>query len=326
MRTFSVLAAATALLMAATASAQDFKPAVIFDMGGRFDGSFNEAANAGAERFRAETGVDYEWFEVSAETQREQALRTMPRRGATVVSATGFAMEGPLRRIAAQNPDTKFCIIDAAIDDMPNVRSRTFKEHEGSFLVGMLAARKAENGVVGFIGGMDIPLIRNFAYGYEQGAKYVNPDIEVLVNMTGTTPAAWNDPVRGSELAMSQISRGANVVYAAAGGTGKGVLDAAADAGVYSIGVDSNQNHMHPGSVLTSMLKRVDVATFNCLQSAMDGTWEAGHQEMGLAEEGVGYAVDEHNEALLTQEDKDLIAAASEAIIGGELVVERYQQ
>ena len=160
-----------------------------------------------------------------------------------------------------------------------------FKEHEGSFLVGMAAALASKTGKVGFVGGMDIPLIRNFEFGYEQGVKHVNPKAEVIVNYTGTTPAAWNDPARGGELAIGQFAQGADVVYAAAGATGLGVLQAAADKGKLSIGVDSNQNHLHPGSVLTSMLKRVDVAVYDAFKSAKDGTWQPGMQSLGLKEE-----------------------------------------
>ena len=186
--------------------------------------------------------------------------------------------------------------------EKPNVQSVVFKEHEGSFLVGMAAALASKTGKVGFVGGMDIPLIRNFAFGYEQGVKHVNPDAEVIVNYTGTTPAAWNDPARGGELAIGQFGQGADVVYAAAGATGLGVLQAAADKGKLSIGVDSNQNHLHPGSVLTSMLKRVDVAVYDAFTSAKDGTWQAGVQSLGLKEDGVGYALDENNREVLTPE------------------------
>ena len=201
------------------ANAQDFQPAIIYDLGGKFDKSFNEAAYNGAERFKEEAGVEYLEFEVTNESQRDQALRRMARRGATIVVAVGFSYATPLETIAAEFPDTKFTIIDSVVEQ-PNVQSVVFKEHEGSFLVGMAAALKSETGKVGFIGGMDIPLIRNFAHGYEQGVKHVNPDAEVFVNMTGTTPAAWNDPAKGAELAQSQFDRGADVVYAAAGGTG----------------------------------------------------------------------------------------------------------
>jgi len=317
------LAAACMALVAGASAAQDFKPAVIFDMGGKFDKSFNEAAYNGAERFKAETGIEYLEFEVTQEAQREQAMRRMVRNGANIVVVVGFQNATPLETIAAENPDTNFTIIDSVVD-LPNVQSIVFKEHEGSFLVGMAAAMASETGMVGFVGGMDIPLIRNFAHGYEQGVKYVDPDAEVLVNMTGTTPAAWNDPARGGELAIGQFNRGADVVYAAAGSTGLGVLQAAADQGKLSIGVDSNQNHLHPGSVLTSMLKRVDVAVYNAFMDTMNGTWQAGASSLGLAEDGVGFALDEHNRDLITPEMEAAIEEAEAKIIAGEIAVEDY--
>jgi basic membrane protein A and related proteins len=208
--------------------------------------------------------------------------------------------------------------------EQPNVQSVVFKEHEGSFLVGMAAAMASKTGKVGFVGGMDIPLIRNFAHGYEQGVKYVDPDAAVFVNMTGTTPAAWNDPAKGAELAQSQFDRGADVVYAAAGGTGLGVLQAAADSGKLSIGVDSNQNYLHPGSVLTSMLKRVDVAVYNAFKDAKEGDLKTGAQNLGLAEQGVGYALDEYNRDLITPEMEAKLEEAKQKIISGELKVTDY--
>jgi basic membrane protein A len=319
-----LLGALTASVLAATtALAQDFTPALIFDMGGKFDKSFNEAAYDGAERFKAETGIEYLEFEVTNESQRDQALRRMARRDADVVVAVGFSFATPLEAIADEFPETKFVIIDAVVEK-PNVQSVVFKEHEGSFLVGMAAAMASETGKVGFVGGMDIPLIRNFAHGYQQGVQHIDPDAEVIVNMTGTTPAAWNDPAKGAELAQSQFDRGADVVYAAAGGTGLGVLQAAADSGKLSIGVDSNQNHLHPGSVLTSMLKRVDVAVYNAFKDAMEGDLQPGAQNLGLAEEGVGYALDEHNRALITPEMEARLEEAKQKIIAGELEVTDY--
>src|SRR5919106_934999 len=309
---------------AGTASAQDeeFTPAVIFDMGGKFDKSFNEAAYNGAEKFKAETGIDYLEFEVTNESQRDQALRRMAQR-ADIVVAVGFAFTTPLEAIAPQFPDKKFVIIDSVVEQ-PNVQSVVFKEHEGSFLVGMAAAMASETEKVGFVGGMDIPLIRNFAHGYQQGVEHVNPDAEVFVNMTGTTPAAWNDPAKGAELAQSQFDRGADVVYAAAGGTGLGVLQAAADSGKLSIGVDSNQNYLHPGSVLTSMLKRVDVAVYNAFKDAMEGDLAPGAQNLGLAEDGVGYALDEHNRELITSDMEAKLEDAKAKIISGEIEVSDY--
>jgi basic membrane protein A len=217
----------------------------------------------------------------------------------------------------------KFAIIDSVVEK-PNVQSIVFKEHEGSFLVGLLAAQASKSGKVGFVGGMDIPLIRRFACGYVQGAKHAKKDAEVFQNMTGTTGAAWNDPAKGAELAKSQIDRGAEVVYHAAGGTGVGVLRAAADAGKLGIGVDSNQNGLHPGKVLTSMLKRVDVATYNTFKQAKDNTWKAGVSVLGLKEDGVGWALDEHNKALVTPEMKAAVDKAAADIKAGTIKVHDY--
>ena len=208
--------------------------------------------------------------------------------------------------------------------DLPNVQSIVFKEHEGSFLVGMIAAMASETATVGFVGGMDIPLIRRFGCGYEQGARYVDDKTTVIQNMTGTTPAAWNDPGRGSELAKSQFDSGADVVYAAAGGTGVGVYQAAKDSGKFAIGVDSNQNYLQPGTMITSMLKRVDVAAYAAFKGAMDGSWAPGIQVLGLAEEGVGWALDEHNESLITDEMKAALEEASAKIVSGDISVHDY--
>src|SRR5262245_5379183 len=303
MTTGSKLALTVLLLVASTlaglATAQEFSPAVVFDMGGKFDKSFNEAAYTGAERFKKESGIAYRDFEVTNEAQREQALRNMARRGAAIVVAIGFSQASGLEKVAKEFPATKFAIVDAVVD-LPNVQSIVFKEHEGSFLVGMAAAMASKTGKVGFVGGMDIPLIRKFALGYEEGAHYVNKSVEVFQNMTGTTPAAWADPTRGGELARSQFDRGADVVYAAAGGTGLGVLQAAKDKGKLAIGVDSNQNHIHPGVVLTSMIKRVDLAVYEALKTARDGSWKPGTRVMGVAEGGVGWALDQNNRKLIT--------------------------
>ncbi|PWC56971.1 BMP family ABC transporter substrate-binding protein [Azospirillum sp. TSO22-1] len=306
------------------AGAQEFAPAVVYDMGGKFDKSFNEAAYVGAEKFRKDTGVAYRDFEVTNEAQREQALRTMARRGATVVVGLGFAQAAPMEKVAREFPNTRFCLIDEKLD-APNVQSVTFKEEEGSFLVGLLAAMASKTGKVGFVGGMDVPLIRNFLTGYEQGVKHANAGAEVFVNMTGTTPAAWNDPTRGAELAKSQFGRGADVVYAAAGATGLGVLQAAADAGKLGVGVDSNQNHLHPGKVLTSMVKRVDGAVYACFKDAREGTWKAGHRVLGLKEDGVAWALDDNNRALITPEMQKAVDEARARIVAGSLAVKPYR-
>lgn len=313
------LGAAAAIALSAGAALAE--PAVIFDLGGKFDKSFNEAAYSGATRWAEETGGSFREIELQSEAQREQALRRFAEAGANPIVMTGFAFGSALSEVAPDYPDTKFAIIDMVVDQ-PNVRSVVFNEHEGSYLVGMMAAMASKTGTVGFIGGMDIPLIRKFACGYVQGAKAVNPDAKVIQNMTGTTPAAWNDPVKGSELTKAQISQGADVVYAAAGGTGVGVLQTAADENILSVGVDSNQNYMHPGKVLTSMMKRVDNAVYDALKAGDD--METGFNVMGISNGGIDYALDEHNAALVSTDMKAAVDGAKAKIASGELSVHDY--
>jgi basic membrane protein A len=305
-------------LVTSTASAQQAQPAVIYDMGGKFDKSFNEAAFNGAERWKKETGKTYLDFEIANPTQREQAVRRMAERGANPIVGVGFSQGSAIEKGAKDFPKQQFAIIDFVVD-LPNVQSIVFKEHEGSFLVGMMAALASKTGKVGFVGGMDIPLIRKFQCGFEQGAKFVNPKAEVFANMTGTTPAAWNDPARGGELAKAQFAKGADVIFAAAGGTGIGVYQAAKDGGKLAIGVDSNQNHLQPGTMLTSMVKRVDVAVYN----AFKGT-KPGVQSLGLKEGGVDYAMDEHNAKLVSADMKKRVDAAKADIIAGKIKVIDY--
>jgi basic membrane protein A len=247
----------------------------------------------------------------------------MARRGAAIVVAMGFAQASAVDKVAREFTKTKFTLIDMVVD-LPNVQSVVFKEHEGSFLVGMAAALASKTGKVGFVGGMDIPLIRKFALGYVEGAKHVNPNIEIFQNMTGTTPAAWNDPTKGGELARSQFDRGADVVYAAAGGTGVGVYQAAKDSGKLAIGVDSNQNYMHPGTMLTSMIKRVDVAVYDAFMTAKKGTWKGGIKVLGLAEEGVGWALDKHNRGLVSAAMEAKLEQARKDIISAKIKVTDY--
>ncbi|WP_298679511.1 BMP family ABC transporter substrate-binding protein [uncultured Lentibacter sp.] len=313
-----------AAALALSASAALAEPALIYDLGGKFDKSFNEAAFNGAEKWAKETGGSYREIELQSEAQREQALRRFAEAGANPIVTTGFAIASTLDEVARDYPETKFVNIDGWLPEIPaNVALISFQEHQGSYLVGMMAAMASKTNTVGFIGGMDIPLIRHFGCGYAQGAKAVNPDINIVANMTGTTPTAWNDPVKGSELAKAQISQGADVIYAAAGGTGVGVLQTAADEGILSIGVDSNQNHLHSGKVLTSMLKRVDVAVYNSMKAGT-ALETGGSTVLGLAEEGVGVAMDSHNAALVSDEMKAAVEAARAKIIAGELDVVSY--
>ncbi|MGS4945020.1 BMP family lipoprotein [Meridianimarinicoccus sp. RP-17] len=299
------------------------EPGLIIDLGGKFDKSFNESAFTGAQRWMEDTGGSYRESELASEAQREQSMRRMAESGANPVVVLGFANASTLEKVAPDYPDTNFTIVDMVVD-APNVQSVVFKEHEGSYLVGVLAAMASETGTVSFVGGMDVPLISKFACGYAQGVKAVKPDANVIVNMTGTTPTAWNDPVRGAELTRSQISQGSDVVYAAAGGTGIGVLQAAADEGILSIGVDSNQNHLHPGQVLTSMVKRVDNAVYEAFEAGMNGTFEPGIKVMGLDNNGVGWAQDEYNADLITESMKATVEETKERIIAGDIVVHDY--
>jgi basic membrane protein A len=309
----SLLAAALAASFAAAA-----EPAIVYDMGGKFDKSFNEAAYVGMENWKKETGKQYLEFEIANESQREQAIRRMAEKGASPIIGVGFSQASAIEKVAKEFPKLNFVIVDMVVG-LPNVQSVVFKEQEGSFLVGAMAAMASKTGKVGFVGGMDIPLIRRFQCGYEQGAKFANAKAEVFANMTGTTGAAWNDPTRGGELAKAQFAKGADVVFAAAGGTGTGVYQAAKDSGKLAIGVDSNQNHLQPGTMLTSMLKRVDVAVYNVSKS-----FAPGITVLGLKEGGVDYAMDANNAKLVTPDMKKRVDAAKADIISGKIKVADY--
>jgi basic membrane protein A len=269
-------------LMLVCGAAQAQQPAVIFDMGGKFDKSFNQAGYQGAEAWKKESGKTYLEFEISNDTQRVQAIRRMAEKGASPIISIGFAQASALQQVAKEFPKTQFAIIDARVD-LPNVQSLLFKEHEGSYVVGAMAALVSKTGKVGFVGGMDIPLIRKFQCGYEQFAK------------------------------------GSDVVFAAAGGTGVGVYQAAKDAGKLAIGVDSNQNHLQPGTMLTSMVKRVDVAVYNVLKA-----WKPGVSVLGLKEGGVDYVVDADNAKLLNPALKAKVDAVKADIIAGKIKVADY--
>ena len=311
-------------LPVAGAEAQNtVKPAIVYSTGGKFDKSFNEGVSQGADKFMKETSIAVVEFEPTNETQFEQALRRFAQRGQDPIIAVGFSQGVALDKVAKEALNTHFTIIDMVVP-LPNVQSVVFKEHEGSFLVGVLAAMASKTGKVGFVGGMDIPLIRRFQCGYQQGIKYANPNAELIANMTGTTPAAWNDPGRGAELAKGQFDRGVDVVYAAAGSTGIGVLQAAKDRGKYAIGVDSNQNYLHPGTMLTSMIKRVDLAAYQSFKSMQANTWRPGVSVLGLKEGGVDWALDQYNEKLITSEMKAKVEAAKADIIAGKIVVHDY--
>ncbi len=320
---FPVRALAALVLLAAGARAADFMPAIVYDMGGKFDRSFNQSASDGAEKFKQDTGIAVREFEITNAAQREQFMTQLARRGSSVIVAIGFDQASAVESVAKKFPNVKFAIVDGTVD-LPNVQSINFREQESSFLCGMAAAMASKTGEVGFVGGMDVPLIRKFALGYVEGVHHVNPAAEVFQNMTGTTPSAWNDPTKGAELARSQFGRGADVVFHAAGGTGLGVMQAAADMGKLSIGCDSNQDYLHPGSVLTSAVKRVDVAVYQTFLSAKNGTWKPGKVFLGLAEEGVDFSLDEHNRKLITPAMEAKLNQAKADIIAGRIKVSEY--
>jgi basic membrane protein A len=311
-------AAALALPLAATAAGAPARPAIVYEMGGKFDKSFNQSAWEGAERWKRQTGGAYLEFEITQAAQREQAVRRFAERGADPVVAIGFPMASAVDKVAAAFPGTRFAIVDMVVD-RPNVQSFVYREHEGAFLVGMLAALASTSGTIGFVGGQDIPLVRKFLCGYEQGARHVAPGVKLVSAMTGSTPQAWVDPVRGAELARAQIAQGADVVWAAAGTTGLGVMQATADAGRLTIGVDSNQNGLHPGRVLTSLVKRVDRAVFEAF-----GGVKPGVTALGLKEGGLDLAMDAHNAALVTPAMRERIEAARADIVAGRLPVIDY--
>lgn len=307
--------ALTLLGLLLTASWAQAQPAVIYELGGKNDKSFGEAAWRGAEAWKKETGKPYLEFEIANAAQREQAARRFAERGSDPIVGIGFPQASSIDKVARDFPKLRFAIVDMVVD-LPNVQSFVFREHEGSFLVGMLAALASKSGKIGFVGGQDIPLVRKFQCGFEQGARYVNPKVTSIFAMTGTTNAAWTDPARGAELTKAQIAQGVDVVFSAAGTTGFGIMQAAKDGGILAIGVDSNQNHLHPGTMLTSMVKRVDLAVLSAFKGVKPGI-----TSLGLKEGGLDYAMDEHNAKLVTAEMKKRVEAARADIVSGKLKV-----
>ena len=311
---------AAALLASASASAADPKLGIVYDAGGKFDKSFNQSASEGAMRFKKETGINYIEVQASSDTQAEQVLRGLARKNLDLIASIGFAQTSAVQKVAKEFPKVRFVLIDGVAQGA-NVNSVVFKEEEGSYLVGVAAAMASKSKKLGFIGGVDIPLIRTFACGYAQGAKAVNPKVEVSSNMVGTTAQAWNDPAKGGELARSQFERGVDVVFAVAGGSGLGVLQTAAEKGKMGIGVDSNQNYLHPGSMLTSMVKHVDNAVYDAFMQVKSGTWKAGVTAKGLKEGGVDWALDADNRKLITPEIEKRVLGVRKDIIDGKTKV-----
>jgi basic membrane protein A len=316
------LLAAAATLATTAAEAETFKVGLALDKGGKDDKSFNAAAYRGAQEAEKKLGITLKVLE-GRDDNTEPSLRALAEKKFDLIVAVGFTQGEAVKRVAAAFPQQKFVVVDAEVA-APNVRSVMFEEHQGAFVVGALAAMKSKTGKVGFIGGMDVDLIRRFQKGYEAGVHYVNKDAEVITNYAGITGEAWNNPPKGKELALAQFAKGADVIFTAAGATGLGAFDAAEEKKRLAIGVDSNQNWVKPGFILTSMLKRVDLAVEKSIEDAKTGKFTGGVVHAGLDTKGVDYAMDENNKALVTPE---MIAKADRIkadIIAGKIVVPDY--
>jgi len=304
----------------AEADANKTKVGIVFDIGGKDDRSFNAAANTGVVRAKKDLPIILRDVEPGDPTSIEPALRAFAQYGYNLITGVGFAQGPILKEVAKDYPQLHFVLIDA-VADSPNVASLLFKEHEGSFLVGMIAAYTNKTGVIGFVGGMDIPLIRRFQVGYEEGARYVNPNIKILHNYVGITDAAWNNPGKGRELANAQYEQGADVVFQAAGNSGLGVFDAAEAYNKFAIGVDANQNWVKPGHILTSMLKRIDNAVYSIVKDEVEGKFKGGVHIYGLENDGIGYAVDEYNRHLIPEPVIEKVEQTRQEIIAGKIKV-----
>jgi len=312
--------ACTSVLGKRDESGGKLRVGIVFDIGGKDDKSFNAAAWEGVKRAKNELGIFLRDVEPGDPTSIEPSMRAFAERGYDLIVGVGFAQAPIMDDVARDYPNIKFAIIDGVID-LPNVASLIFKEHEGSFLVGMIAARTSKTGKIGFVGGMDIPLIHKFETGYAEGARYANPKVELFENYVGVTDAAWNNPGKGKELAKAQIERGADVIFQAAGNSGLGVFDAAEDMHKLAIGVDSNQNWVKPGFILTSMIKRVDVSVFNSVKDLVEGRFKGGIHELGMDNDGIGYALDDYNRNLIPQPVIDEVERAKQDIIAGRIKV-----
>jgi basic membrane protein A len=308
---------------------------IVFDIGGKNDRSFNAAAWEGVKRAKQDLGICLNDVEPGNPTSIEPAMRAFAEKNFDLVIGVGFAQGPIMQKVATDFPNVKFAIIDGVIFEADgktpkqNVASLVFREHEGSYLVGMIAASKSKTGVLGFVGGMDIPLIHKFETGYEEGARAVNPKIQVLQNYVGVTDGAWNNPGKGKELALSQIDKGADIIFTAAGNSGLGAFDAVeqygrdtnGQANKFVIGVDSNQNMVKPGFVLTSMVKRVDNAVYDVVEEVLDGKFKGGFHVFGLDKDGVAYAMDNNNAGLIPDNVVAKVEEAKKEIVDGKIKV-----
>jgi basic membrane protein A len=301
------------------------KLGLVFDRGGKDDRSFNESAYRGARQAEKELGFQVKVVETADDNAFESLLRGFARKEFDLIVGIGFSQADPLKKVATEFPQQKFLLIDAVVD-LPNVASAMFREHEGSYVVGALAALSSKTGKIGLVGGMDIPLVRRFGMGYEAGAKSVRPEIQVLQNYIGVTSEAWNNPPKAKELSLAQIGRGVDVIYSVSGASGSGIFDAVEEKKVLAIGVDSNQNYLKPGRILTSMLKRVDVAVFQVAKSLKDGKFTSGKLDFGFHNQGVDYVIDEHNRALITPELEARMETLKREIQSGKIQVPDFYE
>jgi len=318
----------------ATRKEGKIKVGIVFDIGGKNDRSFNAAAWEGVRRAEKELDISLYDVEPGNPTSIEPAMRAFAEKNFDLIIGVGFAQGPIMQKVATDYPNIKFAIVDGVImgkdgKPLPNVASLVFREHEGSYLVGMIAAQKSKTGVLGFVGGMDIPLIHRFKTGYEEGAKSVNPNVTVIANYVGVTDSAWNNPGKGKELALNQINNGADVIFTAAGNSGLGAFDAVEqfgknstnEANKFVIGVDSNQNGQKPGFVLTSMVKRVDNAVYDVAREVLGGNFQGGFHTFGLDKDGVAYAMDDNNKSLISPEILQKVEEAKGKIVAGEIKV-----
>jgi basic membrane protein A len=305
------------------ASTSAVKVGLVLDKGGKDDKSFNSSAFEGFTRAKKDFGIPGKMVEATDDNSFEPMLQHLARKDFNLIIAIGVSQAEAVRKVASRFPDKKFAIVDAEVD-APNVRSLLFQEQEGSYLVGALAALSSKTGKVGFIGGMDIPLIRRFEMGYQAGARAVNPKVQISSNYVGVTGDAWNNPAKGKELALSQYGSGVDVIFAAAGASGNGLFDAAEEKKLYAIGCDSNQNWIKPGYVLTSMMKRVDVAVYDVISEFKDGKFTGGVKRYGLSNQGIDYAMDKNNEPLVSAAAKAKVDELKSQIIAGKILVPDY--
>ena len=303
-----------------SALSSPLKFGLLLDKGGKDDKSFNAAAFAGASKAKEELGIQLKVVEASDDNSYEPQLRNFVRAKFDLIVAVGFAQGEALKKVALANPKSNFVIIDFEVRQA-NVKAVLFEEHEGSFLAGALAAMHSKSNTVGFLGGMDIPLIRRFEMAYFAGAKHINPKLKTVSNFVGVTGEAWNNPAKAKELTLAQISKNVDVVFGAAGASTMGMLDAAAEKKKLAIGVDSNQNGLKPGTVLTSMMKRVDVAVYNAMKESNEGKFKGGVQRMGLKDDGVALAFDEYNSKIVSSADREKIEKLKAEIISGKTSV-----